>query len=352
MVIATCDKEKQCGNTAAKKPCERWADRAVAVLAFTTCSTLVTLWPAVTIAQTTRYPVRPVRLIVPLAPAGTTDIVARIVAQKFTEALGQTVIVDNRPGAGTTLGSALVARAAPDGYTLLFTSASIATNAALYPKLPFDTIRDFAPVGPVGQSFYVLAVQPALGVNSVQDLIAAAKAKPKQILYASAGQGTITHLAVELFMANAQIRMQDVPFKGGAPALLAFLSAQVPVIFSPIAEILPHLRGGAKVRTLAVTNSKRVPELPETPTLTEAGVPGSEVVSKSGVYAPAGTSESVIKQLNSEINRMVQQAEVRERFLSQGLVPIGGSPAELSEYLKSEIARWTKVVKGAGIKVE
>jgi tripartite-type tricarboxylate transporter receptor subunit TctC len=278
--------------------------------------------------------------------------VARIVAQKFNEGLGQPAIVDNRPGAGTTLGTGLVARAAPDGYTLLFTSASIATNAALYPKLPFDTIKDFAPVGPVGQSFYVLVVQPLLGVNSVQDLIAMAKAKPTQILYASAGQGTITHLAVELFMANAQIRMQDVPFKGGAPALLAFLSAQVPVIFSPIAEILPHLRAGAKVRTLAVTNAKRVPELPETPTLTEAGLPGSDVVSKSGVYAPAGTPQSVVKRLNAEINRMVQQPEVRERFLSQGLVPIGGTSAELSDYLKSEIARWTKVVKGAGIKVE
>ncbi len=298
------------------------------------------------------YPTRPVRLIVPLAPAGTTDIVARIVAQKYTEFLGQTVIVDNRPGAGTTLGTALVARAAPDGYTLLFTSASIATNAALYPKLPFDTIKDFAPVGPVGQSFYVLVVQPALGVGSVKELVAMAKGKPGQILYASAGQGTITHLAVELFMANAQIKMQDVPFKGGAPALLAFLSAQVPVIFSPIAEILPHLRAGAKVRTLAVTNAKRVPELPETPTLAEAGVPGSEVISKSGVYAPAGTSPAIVNRLNAEINRMVQQADVRERFLSQGLVPIGGSPAELADYLKSEIARWTKVTKEAGIKVE
>ncbi len=298
------------------------------------------------------YPTRPVRLIVPLAAAGSTDIVARIVAQKFTEVLGQTVIVDNRPGAGTTLGTGLVARAAPDGYTLLFTSASIATNAALYPKLPFDTIKDFSPVGPVGQSFYVLVVQPALGVGSVKELITMAKAKPNQILYASAGQGTITHLAVELFMANAQIKMQDVPFKGGAPALLAFLSAQVPVIFSPIAEILPHLRGGAKVRTLAVTNAKRVPELPETPTLAEAGVPGSDVVSKSGIYAPAGTPQRIVNQLNVEINRMVQQPEVRERFLSQGLVPIGGTPAELADYLKSEIARWSKVAKDARIKIE
>lgn len=313
---------------------------------------LLAIWPAISAAQTTRYPTRPMRIIVPLAAAGTTDIVARIVAQKLTEGLGQPVIVDNRPGAGTTLGTALVARAAPDGYTLLFTSASIATNAALYPKLPFDTIRDFAPVGPVGQSFYVLVVQPSLGVNTVQELITLAKSKPRQILYVSAGQGTITHFTVELFMANAQIKMQDVPFKGGAPALLAFLSNQVPVIFSPIAEILPHVRAGAKMRVLAVTNAKRAPDLPDVPTLTEAGLPGSDVVSKSGIYAPAGTPPVIVNQLNAEINRIVQQADVRERFIGQGLVPIGGTPDELGNYLKSEIARWSKIVKIAGIKIE
>jgi tripartite-type tricarboxylate transporter receptor subunit TctC len=330
--------------------------RALMQKAAITAAILVCLgYPAIAAAQTAqsvRYPTRPVRLIVPLAPAGTTDIVARIVAQKFGEAFGQTVIVDNRPGAGTTLGTNLVAKAPADGYTLLFTSTSIATNAALYSKLPFDTIRDFAPVGPVGQSFYVLAAQPSLGVSSVQELIALAKSKPNHIQYASAGQGTITHMAVELFMMNTGIRMQDVPFKGGAPALLAFLSNQTPLIFNPIAEILPHLRAGAKVRVLAVTNAKRVPELPETPTLGEAGVPNSDVVSKSGVYAPAGTPPAVIARLNAEINRMVVQPDVRERFTSQGLVPIGGTSAELADFIKSEIARWTKVVKVAGIKVE
>lgn len=302
-------------------------------------------------AQTARYPVRPVRLIVPLAPAGSTDIVARIVAQKLSEGLGQSTIVDNRPGAGTTLGTALVAKATPDGYTLLFTSASLATNAVLYSKLPFDTIKDFAPIAAVGQSFYVLIVQPSLGVASVQELITMAKAKPNHVQYASAGQGTITHLAAELFMMNAQIKMQDVPFKGGAPALVAFLSGQLPVIFSPIAECLPHLRGGAKIRALAVTNAKRSTDLPDLPTLAEVGVPGSEVVSKSGVYAPAGTPSAIVERLNTEINRMLQVAEVRDRLRSHGLTPVGGTPAELSNYIKSEIARWTKVVKTAGIKI-
>ena len=299
------------------------------------------------------YPTRPIRMIVPLPASGSTDIAARIVAQKFSEAFGKTVIVDNRPGAGTALGSELVARAVPDGYTLLFASASLATNAALYPKLPFDAIKDFAPIGTVGVSLYVLIVQPSLGVNSVQELINMAKAKPGYIQYASAGQGTITHMAVELFMMNAQIKMQDVPFKGGAPALLAFLSGQMPVIFSPIAECLPHLRAGAiKVRPLAVTSAKRAPDLPDVPTLAEVGVPDSVVQSRTGILGPTGTPQNVIKLLNSELNRVLQLPDVRERLGSYGLVPAGGSAAELGSYLQAEIARWKKVVKVAGIKVE
>lgn len=296
-----------------------------------------------------RYPTKPVRLIVPLAPGGSTDIVARLVAQKLSEGLRQTVLVDNRPGAGTTLGTNLVAKAQPDGYTLLFTSVSLATNAVLYPKLPFDTIKDFAPIGTVGQSYYVLIVQPSLGVSSVQELIALAKSKPKQIQYASAGQGTITHLTVEQFMMNAGIQMQDVPFKGGAPALVAFLGAQMPVIFSPIAECLPHLRSGAKIRPLAVTATKRTPDLPDLPTLAEAGVPNSEVQPRSALYAPAKTPRPVVVQINAELNRMLKQPDMRERLASHGLIPAPGTPEELGEYLRSEIARWAKVVKTAGI---
>lgn len=308
--------------------------------------------PALAAAQAPRYPTRPVRMIVPLPPGGSTDIVARIVAQKYTETWGQQVVVDNRPGAGTSLGSELAARATPDGYTLLFASGSLATNVPLYSKLPFHPIKDFVPIGIVGQSFYVLLVQPSLGVNSVQELITMAKAKPNYIQYASAGQGTITHMAVELFMMNAQIKMQDVPFKGGAPALLAFLSDQMPVIFSPIAECLPHLRAGAKVRPLAVTAAKRVPDLPDVPTLAEAGVPDSVVLSRTGILAPAGTPRDIVNLLNTELNRLLQQAYVRDRLNSYGLVPVGGTPEDLGNHLKSEIARWTKVVKAAGIKLE
>jgi tripartite-type tricarboxylate transporter receptor subunit TctC len=296
-----------------------------------------------------RYPTKSVRLIVPLAPGGSTDIVARLVAQRLTDSLRQTVLVDNRPGGGTTIGTNLVAKAQPDGYTLLFTSVSFATNAAIYPKLPFDTLKDFAPIGTVGQSFYVLLVQPSLGVSSVQELIAAAKSKPKQLQYASAGLGTITHLTVELFAMNAGIQMQDVPFKGGAPALVAFLGGQMPIIFSPIAECLPHLRGGAKIRPLAITAAKRMPDLPDVPTLAEAGVPNSAVQPRSALYAPAKTPRAVIAQLNAELERMLKQPETRERLAGHGLIPAPGTPEDLGVYLRAEIARWTKVVKVAGI---
>ena len=298
------------------------------------------------------YPAKPIRVVVPLAPAGSTDIVARIVAQKLSEAFGQPVIVDNRPGAGTTIGSALVARAAPDGYTLLLASTSLATTVPLYPNLPYDPVKDLSPIGPVGQSFYVLAVHPSVPVKSVQELVALAKSKPGQVSYASAGAGTITHLTVELFISHVKIEMLHVPFKGGAPALVAFVGGQVQAIFNPIAEILPHVRAGGKVRTLAVTSPKRVPELPNVPTLAESGLPGFAVTPWSGVYVPAGTPLSIVNQLNAEINRMVRQPEVRERFLSLGLVPIGGTPAALGDYLKVEIARWAKVIKEAGIKLE
>ena len=298
------------------------------------------------------YPIKPIRIIVSLPPAGTTDIVARLVAQKLTEALGQTVIVDNRPGGGTTIGNAVAARAAPDGYTLLYSGSSLATTVPLYRNLPYDPVRDLTPIGPVGQSFFVLAVHPSLPVHSVRELISLARAKPRQISYASAGAGTITHLTVELFLANAKIELLHVPYKGGAPAILALVSGQVETIFNPIAEILPHVRAGGRVRTLAVTSPKRAPDLPDVPTLAESGLPGATVATWSGLYAPAGTPLPIIERLNAEVNRLLQMPDVRERFQAGGLVPVSGTPAAMGDYLKAEIERWTKVVKEAGIKVE
>jgi tripartite-type tricarboxylate transporter receptor subunit TctC len=308
--------------------------------------------PALAATKPSGYPTKPIRLIVPLAPAGSTDIVARIVAQKFNEAFGQPVIVDNRPGGGTTIGSNLVARAQPDGHTLLFASISLATTVPLYVSLPYDPVKDFAPIGTVGQSFYVLAVHPSVPVNSMQDLVALARAKPGQVSYSSAGSGTITHLTVELFISQVKINVLHVPFKGGAPALVALLGGQVQMIFNPIAEILPHVKSGGRVRTLAVTSLRRAPDLPDVPTLDESGLRGFSVTPRSAIYAPAGTPRPTVDRLNAELNGMLQKADVRERLQNNGLVPLGSTPAELGEYLKSEIARWTKVVKEAGIKPE
>ena len=246
----------------------------------------------------------------------------------------------------------LVARAQPDGHTLLFASVSLATTVPLYLSLPYDPVKDFAPIGTVGQSFYVLAVHPSVPVHSMQDLVALARAKPGQVSYASAGSGTITHLTVELFISHVKIDVLHVPFKGGAPALVALLGGQVQMIFNPIAEILPHVKAGGKVRTLAVTSPTRAPDLPDVPTLAESGLPGFSVTPRSAIYAPAGTPRATVDQLNAELNRMLQQADMRERLQNNGLVPLGSTPAELGEYLKSEIARWTKVVKEAGIKPE
>lgn len=296
------------------------------------------------------YPTKPIRMVVPLAAGGTTDIVARIVAQIFTEALGQSVVVDNRAGAGGTIGAGVVARAVPDGYTLLFHSVSLATAVPLY-KLPYDPVKDFVGVVPVGQSFYVVAVHPSVPVKTVHELIKLAQAKPKQIALSHAGTGTITHLAGELFMANTKTSFLLVPFKGGNPALAALVGGQVQAILNPIAEILPMVRAGGKVRTLAVTSPKRTPELPDVPTLTEAGFPGATVTTVNGVYTPTGTPRVVIERLNAAVNKAMQNPEIRDRFSSQGLVPLGGTSEELTEYLRTSVERWTKVVKDAGIKL-
>lgn len=298
-----------------------------------------------------RYPSKSIRMIVPLAAGGTTDIVARLIAQRFTEGLGQTVVVDNRTGGGGTIGAGLVARAAPDGYTLLFHSVSLATSVPLY-KLPYDPVKDLVGVAPVGQSFYVVAVHPTMPVQTIHELISLLRSKPKQISLSHAGNGTITHLAVELFMANTKTQFLLVPFKGGNPALQALVGGQVQAIFNPIAEILPMVRAGGKVRTLAVTAPKRAPELPDVPTLAESGFPGANVTTINGIYAPTGTPAAIVERLNAEVNRAVQNPETAERFVSQGLVPLGGTSAQLTEYLRSEVARWTKVVKDAGITLQ
>ncbi len=308
-------------------------------------------WPTVATAQATRYPMKPIRIIDAFAPGGTTDMVARLLGQELTKAWGQAVIVDNRPGGSGTIGVEMVTRAAPDGYTLLVGNNSSATNVSLFRSLSYDPIKDLAPVVWVAQTPFVLAVNPSVPARSVQEFIDLARAKPGQLLHGSGGAGGITHLTAELFKSLARINMLDVPYKGTGPTLAALVGGEVQATFSPLAVVLPQARAG-KVRALAVGSTKRVELAPELPTIAESGVPNFESTVWQGIFAPAGTPSGIVNQLNAEINRILQQPEMRERFLSNALVPVGGTSAALGEHLKLEIARWAKVVKEAGVKLD
>ena len=307
-------------------------------------------WPAAAVAQATRYPAKSIRLVNPYAPGGVVDIVGRVIAQRLNESWGQPVIVDNRPGAGTAIGTEIVVRAAPDGYTLLATSSVIATNVTLM-RLPFDPVVDLAPVALAAQAPYLLAVHPSLPVKSVQELINLAKAKPGQIIYGSSGAGTTTHLAMELFRSAAKIDMLHVPYKGGVPAASALFGGEVHAVFYTLTAILPQARAG-KVRVLAVSSAKRIATAPELPTVAESGLSGFEVTGWYAIFAPAQTPRTIVNQINAEINRILQRPEVREIFMANDLVPLGGTPEALGDYLKIEIVRWAKVIREAGVKPE
>jgi len=323
--------------------------KRLAYRTFAVALTIAASWPvAATLAQTMRYPVRPIRVINPFTAGGSVDIVARVVAQKMNEAWGQPAIVDNRPGAGATIGAAMVARAAPDGYTLLVTTGTMAVNVSLYRKLPFDAVKDFAPVALLVQTPNVLAVHPSVPAKTTQEFINLAKTKPGQVIYASSGAGTSTHLTMELFRSLANIEMLHVAYKGATPAVSALLSGEVQAIFNPITAILPQARAG-KVRALAVSSSKRVEIALEVPTVAESGVPGFESIVWYACYAPAGTPRAIVDQINAELNRALHQVDTREHFTKIGMVPLGGTPEALGDYLKVEIARWAKVVKEAGV---
>jgi tripartite-type tricarboxylate transporter receptor subunit TctC len=317
------------------------------------------MWPALAEAQakspstgTVRgYPIRPVRLINPFAPGGPVDVVGRTVAQELFREWGQPVIVDNRPGAGTTVGAGLVARAAPDGYTLLVTSVSTVVAASIYPNLSFDAAKDFAPVAMLAQTPLMFGVQPSVAAKSVQEFVSLAKAKPGQFRYGSAGQGTITHLSGELFKSVSKIDLVHVPYKGGAPSVAAAIAGEVQAVFDQSAALLPHVRAG-KLRALGVTSVRRVDIAPDVPTFIESGVAGFEVIVWNAVLAPAGTARNVIDLLNADINRALKQTEVRDRLNALGLTPVGGTVAEFSRLYRDEVARWAKVSKEAGVKIE
>ncbi|MBI4192815.1 MAG: tripartite tricarboxylate transporter substrate binding protein [Betaproteobacteria bacterium] len=297
------------------------------------------------------YPAKPIRLVNPFAPGGGVDLVARIMAQKFTESWGQPVVVENRPGAGTTIGTDSVVRAARDGYTLLATSSVIAMNVTLYRKLPFDPITDLAPVVVLAENPNVLAVHPSVPAKSVQELIKLARAKPGQITYSSAGIGTPTHLGMIMFASLAKIDMLHVPYKGGGPSISALLGGEVHAAFANIPGILPQARVG-KVRVLAVGSAKRVEMAPEIPTVAESGLPDFELTMWHAIFAPPGTPRSIINQINAEANRILRQPEMRKFFLANALVPIGGTPDAFGDLLKIDVARWAKAITEAGITPE
>jgi tripartite-type tricarboxylate transporter receptor subunit TctC len=296
------------------------------------------------------WPEKPVRLVVSYPPGGTVDAVARIIAPKLSAKLGQPVVIDNRGGAGGAIGGDLVAKSAPDGYTVMLDASNHAQNPALR-KMPFDTLRDLAPVSLLVKVPNVLVVNPSAPMRSVADLIAQAKAKPGGINYASSGNGSAQHLAGELFASMAGVQITHVAYKGGGPALTDVMSGHVPVFFASLASSLPFIQGG-KLRALAVTGKTHSPALPQLPTVAEAGLPGYEVYEWNAVFVPAGTPAPVVERLSKEFAATLRDPEVRTRLEALGAEVIGSSPAELDSFRRVEITKWTRLAKDNKIQVD
>ncbi|MGZ5147751.1 MAG: Bug family tripartite tricarboxylate transporter substrate binding protein [Burkholderiales bacterium] len=294
------------------------------------------------------YPTKPVRLIVGYSPGGPNDILARVVGQKLSDGLGVPVLVDNRPGADSMIGTQLTARATPDGYTISVISASSTIHPSVYTNIPYDIIKDLSPVTVLASSVFVLVVNPSLPVKSVKELIALAKSRPGQLNFASSGPGGTLHLAGELFKSLAHVDMNHIPYKGGAPAVTDVISGQVELMFSPMAVAMPHVKSG-KLRLLAVTSAKRWPALPNVPTMAEAGVPGYEATGWYGIVAPARTPPPIITRLNQEIVKVLALPDVRQQLAGYDLEPVGNSPEQMASHMKAEVAKYAKVARDAKI---
>ena len=300
----------------------------------------------------TAYPARPIRFIVPFTPGGSGDVFARPIAQKMSESMGQQVVVENRPGSGGVLGSEVVAKAPPDGYTIMMgLTANVAINPALYPKLPYDPARDFAPVTLVASAPYVLVVPPSLPAANVKQLVALARSKPGDLSFVSLGSGSMGHLAGELFASTAGVKLLHVPYKTLGQALADLVSGQVQLLFLGIASAQPHVKSG-KLRALAVSGAKRSPAMPQVPTVSESGVKGFDVTGWYGVFVPAGTSQDIIARLHKEVVLAISQPDVRQRLSAEGAELIGNSPREFDVFVRNEVAKWAKVVKLSGAKAE
>ncbi len=304
--------------------------------------------PAALLAQT--YPYKPIRLIVGFQPGGGVDMSARTVGQPLSTSLGQSVVVDNRPGAAGNIAAGVVAKSTPDGYTLLMANSTI-SSPTLFKSLPFDVRKDLDPVGLIAIGPSVLAVHPSVPAKNVKDLIALARAQPKKLVYGSGGVGNVTHLEMEIMNAMVGVQMTHVPYKGSAPSLVALLSGEVQAVFSSIPSALVQIRAG-KIRALGVSILKRSSVLPDVPTIDESGVPGFDAASWYAVFAPAGTPKNVTALLGKEIVRIMNVPEVRGRFANDGFEPAGTGPAELAKFLRAELVKWAKAVETAGVKPE
>jgi tripartite-type tricarboxylate transporter receptor subunit TctC len=310
---------------------------------------LLVLMPWCAGAQTP-YPSKPVRFIVPSAAGGGTDIIARAVAQKLSEALGQQFVVDNRPGAGQMIGIELVAKSPADGYTILMAASTLAINSIMYKKVPYDPVRDFAPITQAASLPNILVVHPSLPVKSVAELVEYARRQPGKLNFASAGIGTSPQMSIELLKSMTGIDMVHVPYKGTSPGVVDLLAGQVSVMAPNLLTALPHIKAG-KLRALAVTSAKRTGALPEVPTVAET-LPGYESAQWYGVLAPAGTSREIVARLHAEIVRALKHSDVKDRLAADGAEPVGSSPEEFTAFIKSEIDKWARVARAAGIHPE
>jgi tripartite-type tricarboxylate transporter receptor subunit TctC len=298
------------------------------------------------------YPTKPIRMIVPFPAGGATDIVGRLVAQKLTESWGQQVIVDNRGGAGGTIGSDAAAKSPPDGYTMLVgTSSTHAVAPSLYPKLAYDPVRDFAPVTLIANATILLAVHPSVPAKNVRELIAIAKKQPNALSFASSGNGGISHLVGEQFKSVAGIQMLHVPYKGDSPALVDLVGGQVHLMFGTAVSFLPYVKSG-RLNALAVTNSKRSPIVPNVPTVAESGLPGFEALQWFGIFVPAGTSRDIVAKVNADIVKALKLPDIRERMTALGAEVVGSTPEQFAGFVKADTAKWAKVVKQSGAKIE
>jgi tripartite-type tricarboxylate transporter receptor subunit TctC len=297
-----------------------------------------------------KYPAKPVHIIVPFAPGGGSDFIARFAAQRLTEALGSQVIVENRPGAGGLLGIEQGVRADPDGYTLTLIASSYTVNAALYP-LKYDPLADITPLVQISQGPMIIVANPKFPAKTTKELIALAKQKPGSINFASAGQGSITHMVVELFQSMAGIKMNHVPYKGTSPALTDTISGQTDILFSSTATALPHVKSG-RLRAIAVTTAKRLPAEPEVPTVAESGVPGFDVALWHGLIGPKNLPRPVVERINGEVNKMLKSKETAAQLETDGVAPAGGSDKQFRDQIAKEIALWKDVVAKTGVKVQ